>query len=96
MWVLADAPALSGIFHWTDEGETSWHDLAVAIQEEALPLGLLDKLIPIHAITTEDYPTAATRPRYSVLDCAVTSAALNLEQVQWRVNLRQMLKGMTI
>ena len=95
VWALANAPELSGIFHWTDDGEASWHEFAMAIQEEALALGLLDKSIPIHAITSEDYPTAATRPRYSVLDCAATHAALNLHPAQWRVNLHRMLRGMT-
>jgi len=95
VWAFTGTPEHSGLFHWTDAGETSWYEFAVAIQEEALALGLLDKSIPIHAITSEDYPTAATRPRYSVLDCAATHAALNLHPVQWRVNLHRMLKGMT-
>ena len=46
-------------------------------------------------IGTEDYPTAARRPQYSVLDCSATCAALNLHPAQWRANLRRMLKGMT-
>lgn len=94
LWALARAPELNGVFHWTDGGETSWHEFAVAIQEEALSLGLLEQAIPIHAITTEDYPTAAVRPRYSVLNCAATCAALDLQTVPWRINLRRMLKRM--
>ena len=93
VWTLAEKDDLDGIFHWTDAGECSWHEFAVAIQEEALSLGLLDKAIPIHAITTEDYPTAAARPRYSVLDCSATVADLDLQPAPWRVNLRRMLKG---
>ncbi len=95
VWAFAGATELAGLYHWTDGGQTSWHEFALAIQEEALSLGLLDQLIPIHAITTEDYPTAATRPRYSVLDCSATTVALNLHPAQWRVNLHHMLKGMT-
>jgi dTDP-4-dehydrorhamnose reductase len=95
VWAFACAPELCGIFHWTDGGETSWHEFALAIQDEALSLGLLDKSIPIHAVATEDYPSAATRPRYSVLDCSTTVAALDLHPVPWRANLRHMLKGMT-
>ena len=95
VWAFASTPALSGIYHWTDGGETSWHEFAVAIQDEAVSLGLLDRKIPIHAITTEDYPTAAARPRFSVLDCSATVAALGLHPTPWRVNLRRMLKGMT-
>ena len=94
VWALAARADLNGIYHWTDAGECSWHEFAVAIQEEALSLGLLDRSIPIHPITTDDYPTAATRPRYSVLDCSATVADLDLQPTPWRVNLRRMLKGM--
>jgi len=94
VWEFTNAPELSGIFHLTDGGQASWHEFALAIQDEALSLGLLDKPIPIRAITNEDYPTAAPRPRYSVLDCSATHKALNLHPTQWRVNLRRMLKGL--
>lgn len=94
VWAFAGRDDLSGTYHWTDGGEASWHEFAVAIQEEALELGLLDKSIAIHAITTEDYPTAAARPRYSVLNCSATCAALGLHPAEWRANLHRMLKGM--
>lgn len=96
VWGFAGAAEASGIFHWTDGGETSWHDFAVAIQEEGLSLGLLNKAIPIRPISTEEYPTAARRPRYSVLDCSETCAVLSLQLIPWRVNLRRMLQGLTI
>ncbi len=96
VWAFADKLELSGVFHWTDGGEASWHEFAIAIQEEALSLGLLDKAIPIKAITTEDYPTAAARPRYSVLDCSITHAELDLQPTPWRVNLRRMLQEMVV
>jgi dTDP-4-dehydrorhamnose reductase len=95
VWGFAGATEASGIFHWTDGGETSWHDFAVAIQEEGLSLGLLGKAIPIRPIATEDYPTAARRPTYSVLDCSATCAKLGLQLTPWRVNLRRMLQGLT-
>ncbi len=95
VWAFAAAPEYSGVFHWTDGGQCSWYDFAVAIQEEALSLGLLGQKIPIRPITSKDYPTAAARPRYSVLDCSSTCAALDLQQAEWRANLNRMLKGMT-
>jgi dTDP-4-dehydrorhamnose reductase len=95
IWAIVHSPEHSGIFHWADGGETSWREFAVAIQEEALALGLLEDQVPIHPITTEDYPSVAKRPRYSVLDCSTTQAALNLKPEQWRSNLQKMLKGMT-
>ncbi len=95
IWGFAAVPGLSGVFHWSDGGQTSWHGLAVAIQEEALSLGLLKSPIPIRPIATADYPTAAMRPPYSVLDCSNTHAAISMRPQEWRTNLREMLKGMT-
>jgi len=92
VWAFVHAPGHSGIFHWSDGGQASWRDFAVAIQEEALSLGLLKGPISINPIRTEDYPTAARRPPYSVLDCSTTHAALDLKPPQWRSNLHQMLK----
>ena len=94
VWRFVDAPELSGTFHWTDGDETTWHGFAVAIQEEACELGLLSSKVPIHPITTEEYPTAAKRPLYTVLDCSSTAAAVSSRQTHWRDNLRQMLMGM--
>lgn len=91
VWLLAEHPALTGIFHWTDAGVASWYDFAVAIQEEALQLGLLHKEIVILPIRTEDYPTPARRPPFSVLDKTSTWQALNCSAPHWRVNLRTML-----
>lgn len=95
VWAFAARPELCGLFHWSDRGEATWHDFAVAIQQEALTLGLLDRPIPVHAIATEDYPTAAARPRYSVLDCSLARTSLGMEPDDWRENLRNMLKGLT-
>ena len=95
VWALAEAEQCSGIYHWTDGGETTWYEFAEAIQDEALSLDLLNNSIPIRAITSDSYPTAAARPSYSVLDCSSTCAALRLHPAEWRVNLRRMLKGLT-
>lgn len=91
IWGLAlqDAP---GIWHHTDAGIASWYDFAVAIQEEALAAGLLDRAVPIIPIGTADYPTPAARPRWSVLDSSATRAKLGQSAVHWRTRLRAMLK----
>lgn len=78
----------AGTFHWSDAGVASWYDFAVAIQEEALALGLLEREIPVHAISTAEYPTAARRPAYSVLDKSATCAAFQCEPHHWRKQLR--------
>lgn len=91
LWRL-DAARGKGMFHYTDSGAASWYDFAVAIQEEALVLGLLERAVPIIPIATSDYPTPARRPHYSVLDKRATFALLGEAAPHWRVNLRKMLK----
>lgn len=92
LWALA-AQGARGIFHYTDSGVASWYDFAVAIQEEALAAGLLDKAVPVLPITTTDYPTPACRPAYSVLDKQATFAALGTPAPHWRVQLRKMIEA---
>jgi len=94
VWGFVRAPEQCGVFHWSDGGSASWKEFADAIQDEALALGLLEKAIPIHAIMTVDYPTAAARPPFSVLDCSSTHKAIKMQPAEWRNNLRLMLKGM--
>lgn len=83
----------SGTFHWTDAGAASWYDLAVAVQEEALALGLLNRQVPVLPIRTQDYPTPAARPAYSVLDKSATWAITGPAR-HWRAELRDCLKAM--
>jgi dTDP-4-dehydrorhamnose reductase len=94
IWSAAARPSLHGTLHWTDAGVASWYDFAYAIKEEALALGLLAQPIRIHPIRSEDYPTLARRPRYSVLDKTGSIAALGLHPPHWRVALRATLKDL--
>jgi dTDP-4-dehydrorhamnose reductase len=91
LWMLAGR-GVTGIHHYTDAGAASWYDFAVAIQEEALAIGLLDTAVPVIPIATSDYPTPARRPHYSVLDKTSAYAALGGPAPHWRSNLRMMLR----
>lgn len=92
LWAAVGKDDVSGILHFTDAGAASWYDFAVAIYEEAASLGLLDKEVDIIPITTDQYPTPARRPSYSVLDSQATLQQLNLKSVHWRVALREVLR----
>jgi dTDP-4-dehydrorhamnose reductase len=94
-WAIAGHPDLRGIAHWTDDGVASWYDFAVAIQEEALQAGLLGRAAKVVPVATEEYPSPACRPRYSVLDCSAARAALQLVPDHWRVALRRTLGELT-
>ena len=83
---------IMGTFHWTDAGVASWYDFAVAIQEEGLQAGLLDKSIPILSVPSYLFPTPAKRPMYSVLDKTSFWQAADIKPVHWRIQLRSMLR----
>jgi dTDP-4-dehydrorhamnose reductase len=92
LWAAVERPGLCGIYHWSDAGVCSWYDFAVAIAEEAQPLGLLQRPVAVRPIPAADYPTPARRPAFSVLDKSASWRDLALEGVHWRVQLRRMLK----
>ena len=80
-----------GIHHVTDSGSATWYDFAVAIRDVAFEVGLLVDRIPIHPISTEEYPTPADRPRFSVLAKARTDRLLGDCAPHWRTSLEQHL-----
>lgn len=82
----------SGTCHWTGAGVASWYDFAVAIEEEGRQLGLIDRSVVVKPLTTEQYPTPAARPHYSVLELTRTWAQLDRVAKHWREDLREMLK----
>ena len=93
LWKMVDLD-MQGIHHYTDAGVASWYDFAVAIKEEALAAGELDRDVDIVPITTAQYPTPAQRPAYSVLDKTETWEKLGGPAAHWRTSLRRMLKSL--
>lgn len=93
LWILAAMPHLNGIFHWTDAGVASWYDFAVAIAEEAGEAALLPRNVQVFPIATHQYPVAAKRPSYSVLDKETTALSLGLVEIHWRYHLRKVIGG---
>ena len=82
----------TGVFNYTNAGETSWHGFAAAILEEASALGFDIKTETVEPIPTSEYPTPARRPAYSVLDTSKIENCLDLPIPQWRDSLKNMLK----
>ncbi len=91
-WAVAARPEVHGILHWTDEGSASWFDFAVAIREEAVEAGLLDRPAALAPVTSAEYAAPARRPACSVLDCSEARAALDLGAPHWRAALRRTLR----
>ena len=84
------------VFHWSDAGVASWYDFAVAIGELGTSHGLLEKSALVKPISTDEYPTPAHRPSYSLLDCSETTNILKLEQQHWRLSLSEVFKQIRV
>jgi dTDP-4-dehydrorhamnose reductase len=92
VWRVALEEGSSGILHFTDAGVASWYDFAVAIYEEARELGIITNTVDIIPIGTDQYPTPARRPAYSVLEKRATLERLGISPVHWRERLREVLR----
>lgn len=71
-----------GIVHFSNEGACSWYDFATAIVRLA---GI--ETCQVVPIPTSDYPTAATRPYYSVLDKSRFRATYSYKIPHWEESL---------
>lgn len=76
-----------GIYHYSNEGVCSWYDFTKAIFE----LGGITTcaLKPLH---TDEYPTPAARPHYSVLDKTKIKQTYGVEVPYWMDSLRECIE----
>ena len=73
-----------GVYHFSNEGVISWYDFAKAIHRIA---GIKDCCVrPLH---TDEYPTPAARPHYSVLDKTKIKQTYNMEIPYWEESLKE-------
>lgn len=82
------APA-AGIYHFTGEGTTTWYEFACEIQRLGLEFGVLTTPCKVKPITTNQYPTKAKRPAYSVLSKAKIRQVFGIQPPEWRDSLRK-------
>jgi dTDP-4-dehydrorhamnose reductase len=73
---------IKGIYHFANQGETTWFEFAKKIQSTA---GLT---CDVHPIQTADFPTPAKRPAYSVLDTSKIEKDLGIEIPHWETALQ--------
>ncbi len=78
------------VFHYADEGETSWWEFADTI------VGMMRSECMVLPITTAEWPTAARRPEYSVLDKTKIKAWFGVDVPDWEVSLERCLRQMNV
>ncbi|MDY1033726.1 dTDP-4-dehydrorhamnose reductase [Stenotrophomonas sp. CFBP8980] len=88
---LQHTGGLSGTWHLTASGQTSWHGFAEAIFAEALARGVLAKVPSVEAIATSEYPTPAKRPSWSVLDNRKLQQDFGIALPAWQDGLKRVI-----
>lgn len=88
---LQHSDQLSGTWHLTANGQTSWHGFAEAIFAEALATGVLAKVPTVEAIPSSEYPTPAKRPAWSVLDNRKLQQDFGIVLPTWQDGLKRVM-----
>ena len=81
------------LFHLCCDGVTSWHKIALAIVKHAEASGLTFALgqDDIKAVPSTLFPSAATRPLNSQLNCTALKNALSINLPRWDTSLQNLL-----
>lgn len=88
---MVDEPEgpVQGLLHFAGDGATTWRKFAEAVFETAG--GPCPAITPV---TTAEYPTPATRPANSVLDCSRVETLLGLRPRPWRDGLAETIRAL--
>ena len=76
----------TGLYHYTNEGVCSWYDFTKEIND------LLGHTCNVMPCRTEEFPTPAARPHYSVLEKKKVRETFGLEIPHWKESLRLAVK----
>lgn len=87
--ILQSHQWVEGIYHFSNEGVCSWYDFAKAI------IRISGHNCPVVPIPTEDYPTPAARPYYSILDKSRIKATYGVEIPHWEESLADCINRIT-
>ncbi|SEA45686.1 dTDP-4-dehydrorhamnose reductase [Bizionia paragorgiae] len=75
-----------GVYHYSNEGQISWFEFAVAIKE------LSQIKCEVKGVTSDEFPTLAKRPKYSLLDKTKIKTTYKLSVPDWKNSLDQCLQ----
>lgn len=83
-----------GTYHVTDLGEITWWDFTNEIKKQGIEQGwVTNKDCVVNPCTTDEYPTPAKRPAYSVLSKDKIQKALDISLPDWKLSLCKFLSS---
>lgn len=88
--IIVDVNWKPGIYHYSNEGEISWFDFAIAIKE------LTNSGCIVNGVSTAEYPTPAKRPAYSLLNKNKIKKVYGIEIPNYKDSLRHCLNRLEV
>lgn len=82
-----------GVYHFTDEGETTWFDFTQEIYRLGKKYERITNECSVNPCTTEEYGAKVERPAYSVLSKEKIAKELKIKIPQWHISLEKFIKN---
>lgn len=86
MKIITSGKWIPGIYNFTNEGKISWYEFANEIKE------LIHSNCIIHPIPSEQFPTPATRPKFSLLDKRKIQEKYHIQLMNWKDSLENCIR----
>ena len=86
MKIIQSDPKTFGVFHFSNYPETNWFDFASKIAEFS------DSKIKLKAITTDEFPTPAKRPKRSTMALDKIEEVYSVEPIHWEHSLQDCIE----
>ena len=78
--------SIGDVFHYSNEGSCTWHEFAL----EIFKISNID--VNVKKLTTDEFPTKAKRPKYSLLDKSKIKDVFGIDVPHWKNSLMKMLE----
>jgi len=78
--------SIGDVFHYSNEGSCTWHEFAL----EIFKISNID--VNVKKLTTDEFPTKAVRPKYSLLDKSKIKDVFGIDVHHWKNSLKKILE----
>lgn len=82
-----------GVYHFSGEGSTCWHEFASEIYRLSLKYGIIDRDVKINPVDSSKYPVKAKRPAYSYMIKDRLIETFGYRPKDWRVTLEEYIRS---
>lgn len=82
-----------GVYHFTDEGETTWFEFTQEIYRLGKKYGRISNECKVNPCSTQEYGAKVERPSYSVLSKSKIAKELKIKIPDWHISLEKFIKN---